>query len=60
MDISSRFGSTSGSTRHTPWVVWDLERVAWVVEARAAQITDEEREIIRRAAERLLQAAGSS
>ncbi len=52
--------AAEAAQRHTPWVVWDLERVAWIVEARAGQITDEERDVIRRAATRLLAAAGAA
>ncbi len=42
--------------RLTPWVLFDLERVAWVVEQRAAELTDEERRIVREASQRMLRA----
>jgi hypothetical protein len=40
----------------TPWVVYDLERVAWVIEGRRHHLTTEERQIIRRSAHQLLAA----
>jgi hypothetical protein len=42
--------------RLTPWVVYDLERIAWVIELRAADLTDQESQIVRAAAGRMLDA----
>lgn len=42
--------------RLQPWAVYDLERLAWVIEQRAADLTDEEREIVRDAAARMSRA----
>lgn len=46
----------SPGERLTPWIVLDLPRAAWVVEQRAAELTDEERQTVRDAATRLLAA----
>lgn len=40
--------------RLTPWAVHDLPRIAWMVEYRAADLSEEERVLIRAAAVRLL------
>jgi hypothetical protein len=40
--------------RLTPWAVHDLPRIAWMVEYRAADLTEEERGLIRDAAGRLM------
>jgi hypothetical protein len=40
----------------TPWIVHDLTRIAWIVEYRAAELTDEERQIVRDASTRMLRA----
>lgn len=42
--------------RLQPWVVYDLERIAWVVEARAGELTAQERTLVRDAAVRLARA----
>jgi hypothetical protein len=42
--------------RLTPWFVFDLDRLAWVVEQRAAELTDEERRLVRESCERMLRA----
>jgi hypothetical protein len=42
--------------RLTPWMIHDLPRIAWIVEYRAAELTDEERRIVRDATDRMLQA----
>ena len=42
--------------RLTPWVLFDLDRVAWVVEQRAGELTEEERRVVREASERMLRA----
>jgi hypothetical protein len=44
--------------RLTPWMLHDLPRIAWIVEYRAAELTDEERRIVRDAAARMLRAVG--
>jgi hypothetical protein len=42
--------------RLTPWMIHDLPRIAWIVEYRAAELTDEERQVVRDAAARMLAA----
>ena len=43
--------------RLTPWVLFDLERIAWVVEQRRDELTPDERAVLRTVAGRLAQAA---
>jgi len=45
--------------RLTPWMIHDLPRIAWIVEYRAAELTDEERQIVRDATSRMLRALES-
>jgi hypothetical protein len=47
-------------SRLTPWVIFDLERTAWVVELRASELTDDERRIVRNVARRFLAATDDS
>ena len=42
--------------RLTPWMIHDLPRIAWIVEYRAAELTDDERQIVRNATSRMLHA----
>ena len=42
--------------RLTPWMIHDLPRIAWIVEYRAAELTDEERQLVRGATTRMLRA----
>jgi hypothetical protein len=42
--------------RLTPWMIHDLPRIAWIVEYRAAELTDEERQLVRNATTRMLRA----
>jgi hypothetical protein len=42
--------------RLQPWVVYDLERVAWIVEARADELTAQERDLVRDAVARMSRA----
>jgi hypothetical protein len=42
--------------RLTPWMIHDLPRIAWIVEYRAGELTDEERQIVRDATARMLRA----
>jgi hypothetical protein len=42
--------------RLTPWMIHDLPRIAWIVEYRAAELTDEERRLVRDATTRMLRA----
>jgi len=44
--------------RLTPWVVFDLERIAWVVEQRRDELTPEERGVVLAVVDRLAEAAG--
>ena len=44
--------------RLQPWVVYDLERVAWIVEARAGELTESERGLVRAAVARMARAVG--
>ena len=43
--------------RLTPWVLFDLERIAWVVEQRRDELTADERRVLRTVAARFAQAA---
>ena len=45
--------------RLTPWMIHDLPRIAWIIEYRAADLTDEERQIVRDATGRMLRALDS-
>jgi hypothetical protein len=56
MNAHTDFGVSAPDRPLTPWVVYDLERVAWVVEGRRHDLTTEERQIIRRSAHQLLAA----
>jgi hypothetical protein len=42
--------------RLTPWLVHDLPRIAWIVESRTSELTDEEREIVRESIARMQRA----
>lgn len=42
--------------RLTPWALFDLGRVAWIVERWADDLTDEERGVVREASQRMLRA----
>jgi hypothetical protein len=42
--------------RPTPWLIHDLPRIAWVVEYRTPELTDEERQLVRDAGIRMLHA----
>jgi hypothetical protein len=42
--------------RLTPWLIHDLPRIAWIVEYRTAELTGEERQIVRDAVTRMLRA----
>ena len=42
--------------RLTPWMIHDLPRIAWIVEYRAAELTDDEKQIVRDATTRMLRA----
>jgi hypothetical protein len=42
--------------RLTPWMIHDLPRIAWLVEYRAAELTEDERRIVRDATSRMLRA----
>ncbi len=42
--------------RLTPWMIHDLPRIAWIVEYRVAELTDEERQLARDATNRMLRA----
>ena len=42
--------------RLTPWMIHDLPRIAWIVEYRAEELTDQERQIVRDATDRMLRA----
>ena len=42
--------------RLTPWMIHDLPRIAWIVEYRAAELTDDERQLVRDATTRMLRA----
>ena len=42
--------------RLTPWMIHDLPRIAWFVEYRAAELTDQEKQLVRDATTRMLRA----
>jgi hypothetical protein len=42
--------------RPTPWLIHDLPRIAWVVEYRTPELTDEERQLVHDAGTRMLHA----
>jgi hypothetical protein len=42
--------------RLTPWMIHDLPRIAWIVEYRVAELTDEEKQLVRDATNRMLHA----
>ena len=42
--------------RLTPWMIHDLPRIAWIVEYRATELTDEERQLVCDATTRMLRA----
>jgi hypothetical protein len=42
--------------RLTPWMLHDLPRIAWIVEYRVAELTDDERQLVRDATTRMLHA----
>jgi hypothetical protein len=42
--------------RLTPWMIHDLPRIAWIVEYRTAELTDQERQTVRDATTRMLRA----
>jgi hypothetical protein len=42
--------------RLTPWMIHDLPRIAWIVEYRAAELTDDERQLVHDAVARMQQA----
>jgi hypothetical protein len=46
----------SSGERLTPWMIHDLPRIAWIVEYREAELTDEERQIVHDATTRMLRA----
>jgi hypothetical protein len=60
MTSRSTFLLWSPGERLTPWVLHDLPRIAWVVEYRAAELTAEERRVVRQAAARMLRAVEES
>lgn len=53
MEIKSTF---QPGERLTPWALFDLGRVAWIVEQMADELTQEERRVVREASERMLKA----
>ncbi|HJT99722.1 MAG TPA: hypothetical protein VJ966_00785 [Actinomycetes bacterium] len=46
----------SEGDRLTPWMIHDLPRIAWIVEYRAAELTDDEKQLVRDATTRMLRA----
>ena len=42
--------------RLTPWLIHDLPRIAWIVEYRLAELTEQERQIVRDAITRMQRA----
>jgi hypothetical protein len=56
MTIHDGLESQEPNERLTPWIVHDLPRIAWIVEHREVELTDEERQIVRDAITRMLRA----
>jgi len=50
----------SPGERLTTWMLHDLPRIVWIVEYRAAELTAEERRVVREAAARMLRAVEES
>jgi hypothetical protein len=48
------------NARLHPWVLYDLERVAWLVEARASELTTDERHLLRQVVGRMSRALNST
>jgi hypothetical protein len=48
--------SPARDERLTPWLIHDLPRIAWIVEYRSADLTTEERRIVRDAITRMQRA----
>lgn len=46
--------------RLAPWVLYDLDRIAWITEMRSGDLTEEEREMVATAARRLLAATSEA
>ena len=46
--------------RLTPWVIFDLERIAWVVEERSDELTVDEQGLLRSVAQRFARVAGAA
>jgi hypothetical protein len=47
MTIQQMRSSPGRDERLTPWLIHDLPRIAWIVEYRIAELTDQERQIVR-------------
>jgi len=56
MTIQQALSSPGRDERLTPWLIHDLPRIAWIVEYRIAEITNEERQIVRDAITRMQRA----
>jgi hypothetical protein len=56
MTIQQERSSPGHGERLTPWLIHDLPRIAWIVEYRLAELTGEERQIVRDAITRMQRA----
>jgi len=56
MTIRQMRSSSGRDERLTPWLIHDLPRIAWIVEYRLAELTGEERQIVRDATIRMQRA----
>jgi hypothetical protein len=56
MTIQQARSSPGRDERLTPWLIHDLPRIAWIVEYRIAEMTHEERQIVRDAITRMQRA----
>jgi hypothetical protein len=54
LDTHEKHSLLAPDERLTPWMIHDLPRIAWIVELRAAELTDEERQLVRDATTRML------
>jgi len=56
MPIQQQRSSPGRDERLTPWLIHDLPRIAWIVEYRLAELTEQERQIVRDAITRMQRA----
>jgi hypothetical protein len=60
MTIQQTLSSPGRDERLTPWLIHDLPRIAWIVEYRIAELTSQERQIVRDSINRMQRALARS